>query len=207
MNKIKLEIYGISYSNSQSGAYALVLGEIDGPRRLPIIIGNLEAQSIALELEKYKASRPLTHDLFFHFAQEFDIQIIEVVINKFSEGIFYSLLICKQGNETKEIDSRTSDAVALALRFGAPVYTFEEIMDAAGIYLDEPDTENEEAQDIEETKDEPELPESRGTMKKSSSGFSNIETEELHEMLQNAIDNEEFEKASLIRDELKRRNL
>ncbi len=205
MNKIKLEIYGISYSNSQSGAYALVLGETDGPRRLPIIIGNLEAQSIALELEKYKANRPLTHDLFFNFAMEFKITISEVIINKFSEGIFYSLLICRHGKEIKEIDSRTSDAVALALRFGAPIYTSEEILEAAGINLDEPELKegslDEDEEPAIEKKNTPATP-----SKKTSMDFSNYETSKLEEMLKLFIENEEFEKASIIRDELKRRN-
>jgi len=206
MKKIKLEIFGISYSNSQSGAYALVLGETEGSRRLPIIIGNLEAQSIALELEKYKANRPLTHDLFFNFAQEFGIQVIEVYINKFSEGIFYSLLICKHGKETKEIDSRTSDAIALALRFGAPVYTNEEIMSAAGIILDDAESANEDAKNIEDHTEDPEQEKPRKKMKKTSPNFNDIETEELQKMLHSSIETEDFEKASLIRDELKRRN-
>ncbi|MHC1707985.1 MAG: bifunctional nuclease domain-containing protein [Bacteroidales bacterium] len=197
MEKIRLEIVGLSYSQSQSGAYALVLGETDGNRRLPIIIGGFEAQAIAIELEKIKPTRPLTHDLFKNFAERFGILIKEVIINKFHEGVFYSQLICFDGEETFEIDSRTSDAVALALRFRCPIYTYEVIMSAAGIVMTEEEAAAQEG--IEESTEDDE------------SIFASFETleefslAELEDMLSKAIENEEYEKASQIRDEIMRR--
>ncbi len=194
MEKIRLEIIGMSYSQSQSGAYALILGEKDGKRRLPIIIGGFEAQSIAIELEKIKTPRPLTHDLFKTFAESFDINIREVTINKFSEGVFYAVLICSDGKTEIEIDSRTSDAIALALRFGCPVYTYESIMVAAGILMEE-DTETSK-------QDEPVEEENLA----EETSFSEYSLEDLTRMLQSAVENEEYEKASRIRDEIKKRN-
>jgi bifunctional DNase/RNase len=193
MDKIRLEIIGMSYSQSQSGAYALILGEKDGKRRLPIIIGGFEAQSIAIELEKIKTPRPLTHDLFKTFAESFDIEITEVIINKFSEGVFYAVLICSDGKNEIEIDSRTSDAIALALRFTCPVYTYESIMVAAGILMEEdPDT----AKSGDLAGDEP---------LREETSFSDYSPEELTKLLQSAVENEEYEKASRIRDEIKKR--
>jgi uncharacterized protein len=193
MEKIQLDIIGMSYSQSQSGAYALLLGEKDGKRRLPIIIGGFEAQSIAIELEKIKTPRPLTHDLFKTFAGSFNISITEVVINKFNEGIFYAVLICSDGRKEIEIDSRTSDAIALALRFNCPVYTYESIMVAAGILMEEEQGDSKQ--------DEPggENPGSQ------ESSFAEYSVEDLGQMLQSAVENEEYEKASRIRDELKKR--
>jgi bifunctional DNase/RNase len=193
MEKIRLEIIGMSYSQSQSGAYALILGEKDGKRRLPIIIGGFEAQSIAIELEKIKTPRPLTHDLFKTFAESFDIRILEVIINKFSEGVFYAVLICSDGKTEMEIDSRTSDAIALALRFGCPVYTYESIMVAAGILMEE-DTESSK-------QDNP--AEDENLVEETS--FSEYSLDQLTQMLQSAVENEEYEKASRIRDEIKKR--
>ena len=193
MEKIRLEIIGMSYSQSQSGAYALILGERDGKRRLPIIIGGFEAQSIAIELEKIKTPRPLTHDLFKTFAESFNIVITEVIINKFQEGVFYAILVCSDGSSELEIDSRTSDAIALGLRFNCPIFTYESIMSAAGILMDE-DQENlksgETVQDIPSSKE---------------SSYSDYSREELSQMLQSAVENEEYEKASRIRDELNKR--
>ena len=137
MNKIGLEIIGLSYSQTQSGAYALVLGEKEGNRRLPIIIGGFEAQAIAIELENMTPSRPLTHDLFKTFASTFEIQVQEVIIYNLVEGIFFAKLICNQAGKEVEIDARTSDAIALAVRFNCPVFTFEFILSSAGIILDE----------------------------------------------------------------------
>ena len=194
MEKIQLVVSGMSYSQSQSTAYALILGEKSGKRRLPIIIGGFEAQSIAIELEKIKTPRPLTHDLFLSFAEAFNITLTEVVINKFSEGIFYSVLVFSDGNSEIEIDSRTSDAIALALRFGCPIYTFESIMVAASIVMDEESEERKEADAI--------LEEPESFLKEK---FKDIDTEDLHHMLDDAIDNEEYERASRIRDELKKR--
>ena len=133
MDKIRLEIVGMSYSQSQSGAYALILGEVDGSRRLPIIIGGFEAQAIAVELEKMKPSRPLTHDLFKSFADSYNIRLREVIIDQFKQGVFHAKLICIKDNSESTIDSRTSDAVALAIRFRCPIYTYEKIMEDAGM--------------------------------------------------------------------------
>lgn len=191
MDKIKLEIVGMSYSQSQSGAYALILGEVEGNRRLPIIIGGFEAQAIAIELERIKPSRPLTHDLFRNFASTFGIVVTEVIINKFKEGVFYSELVCFDGEKVVEIDSRTSDAIALALRFHCPVYTYEPIMAEAGVVMKE---------DAEEETGNPE-PETAGT----KSGYDAMSRDELEDLLEKSIENEDYEKASLIRDELKRR--
>lgn len=194
MEKIRLDIIGMSYSQSQSGAYALILGERNGTRRLPIIIGGFEAQSIAIELEKIRTPRPLTHDLFKAFADAFAIEITEVVICKFTEGVFHAKLVCTDGSNEQEVDSRTSDAIALALRFGCPVYTYESIMSAAGIVMEE----EQEAGRQEEPETEP----GKGT----DTPFSRATAAELREMLQAAIENEEYEKASQIRDELNKRN-
>src|SRR6185295_11956919 len=136
MKKIKLEIIGLSYSQTQSGAYALVLGEEKGKRRLPIIIGAFEAQAIAIELENMTPTRPLTHDLFKSFAGSFDIEVEEVIIFNLLEGVFYAKLVCNNGEKRMEIDARTSDAIAIAVRFGCPIYTYEFIMSSAGIVLD-----------------------------------------------------------------------
>jgi uncharacterized protein len=210
MKKIPLEIIGLGYSQSQSGAYALIIQEKDGPRRIPIMIGNAEAQAIALELENFKTDRPFTHDLFHHFALKFEIELLEIIIYKFSKGIFFSLLVCKQGSIIHEIDSRTSDAVALALRFKCPMFTFEEILDAAGIYIDEPapdDTQEKPPRNKEETDEDDDLKSDLKSDQKSLTKQSlfSYNAEELNEMLQSSIDNEEFEVASLIRDEIKRR--
>jgi len=191
MDKIKLEIIGMSYSQSQSGAYALILGEIGGKRRLPIIIGGFEAQAIAIELEKMKPSRPLTHDLFKSFSDTFHITVLEVIINKFIEGVFHAELICTDGSSQYHIDARTSDAVAIALRFQCPIYTFEKIMSSAGIVVD----------DLKEP-EEKEKPRSKKTV---SSVYDQYSLEELKDILQKSVSNEEYEKASKIRDEIKRR--
>ena len=179
MEKVKLEIVGMSYSRSQSGAYALILGIPGEKKRLPIIIGSGEAQSIAIELENMKPSRPLTHDLFANFANHFDIKIIEVIINKFEEGIFFSKLVCEKDGETSEIDSRTSDAVALALRFKCPIYTYQNIIDDTGIMLeDEPLGEDPESEDTLESDDE------------NIIDYGDFLLEELENMLKDAVENE-----------------
>ncbi len=182
----------MSYSQSQSGAYALILGETHGKRRLPIIIGGFEAQAIAVELEKMKPSRPLTHDLFKNFADHYSIIIKEVIIDKFLEGVFFAKLVCISPEGESEIDARTSDAVALAIRFKCPIYTNEEIMAEAGIIMDEKTSELSE--DIAENFES-----------SSSNEFADYTKDELDESLQKAIENEEYEKASKIRDELKNR--
>ena len=193
MEKIRLDIIGMSYSQSQSGAYALILGERDGNRRLPIIIGGFEAQAIAIELEKIKTPRPLTHDLFKSFADAYEIEVSEVVISKFSEGVFYAKLVCTNNKHEQEVDSRTSDAIALALRFNCPIYTYESIMIAAGILMEE---------ETELTKPEEIKP---GKESFDPASFADASLAELKELLQSAIENEEYEKASKIRDELNKR--
>ena len=137
MKKVRLDIFGLSYSQTQTGAYALVLGESGGRRRLPIIIGGFEAQAIAIELEKMTPSRPLTHDLFKTFAETFDINVTEIIISNLVEGIFYAKMVCNNGAEEHEIDARTSDAIAVAVRFNCPIYTYEFILSSAGIVLEE----------------------------------------------------------------------
>ena len=190
--RVKLNILGLSYSQTQTGAYALVLAEDGGERRIPIIIGSVEAQSIAIKLEGLAPPRPLTHDLFLNFAQAFNVEIVEVVVYKLEEGIFYSELICKRGSETLHIDSRTSDAVALALRFNCSIYTYDEIMDKAGIVLD---FDNDEDESLEiEVQDH-----------KSSKKYSGSSIEELKVMLDDAVEKEDYEKASRLRDEIKLR--
>jgi bifunctional DNase/RNase len=195
VKKVKLEIVGLSYSQTQTGAYALVLGEAKGKRRLPIIIGGFEAQAIAIELEKMTPSRPLTHDLFRSLAKGFDININEVIIYNLVEGIFFAKLICSDGEDKEvEIDARTSDAIALAVRFNCPINTYEFILSQAGIILDE-DTlaagnESANAGDMVEV-------EETDFLKKS--------TEELKQLLETALHDEDYEKASKIRDELNNR--
>ncbi len=201
MKKIKLEIIGLSYSQTQSGAYALVLGEEEGHRRLPIIIGGFEAQSIAVELESMQPSRPLTHDLFRNFAIEFGVHIDEIVIYNLKEGIFYAKLVCSNGTETKEIDARTSDAIAMAVRFNCPIYTFEFILSQAGVVLDESGEEEAKPKS---------LPKKSAEKKQTSepsqeNEFSSQTVDELKESLMRAIDEEAYEKASRIRDEINKR--
>lgn len=192
MRKIKLEIVGMSYSQSQSGAYALILGVSGENRRLPIIIGGFEAQAIAIELEKMKPTRPLTHDLFMNFANHFKIKITKVIINKFEEGIFFSQLVCEQDGETSMIDSRTSDAVALAIRFKCPIYAFESIIEEASIVMDDDQMEGEDKEIKLSEEGEP-------------VGFEDYLLEELEEKLKNAVADENYEKASRLRDEINRR--
>lgn len=193
MEKIKLEIVGLSYSQTQSGAYALVLSEVNGNRRLPIIIGGFEAQAIAIELEKMVPTRPLTHDLFKSFAASFEIEVKEVIVYKLVEGIFYSKLICEHNGTISEIDARTSDAIAIGVRFNCPVYTYESILASAGILLDE--TEIDENDFLSESIEEP----------SEEDIISSHTAEELENQLNQAIKNEDYELASKIRDEIQRR--
>ena len=197
MEKIELKIIGLSYSQTQSGAYALVLSEKEGSRRLPIIIGGFEAQSIAIELENMKPSRPLTHDLFKSFAESFEIKIKEVVIYNLIEGVFYSKLICDKGGEEVEIDARTSDAIAIGIRCECPVYTFEHILSSAGIQLED---------EMDETKPVPAEEPEEAAAASGGSELSNMSDEELNRLLQEALDQEDYERASEIRDELNKRN-
>src|SRR5688572_27119986 len=198
MNKIKLNIIGLSFSQTQSGAYALVLGEDDGHRRLPIIIGGFEAQAIAVELENMTPTRPLTHDLFKNFAMSYSIEITEVIIYNLKEGVFFSKLICSDGKSEKEIDARTSDAIAMAVRFNCPIYTYEWILSQAGVAIDD------ESLPIDEPKEKPKEKSSK-EKKKSPAEFASLSEEELKESLMKAIDDEAYELASKIRDELNKR--
>jgi len=199
MNKIGLEIIGLSYSQTQSGAYALVLGEKEGKRRLPIIIGGFEAQAIAIELENMTPSRPLTHDLFKTFASTFEIDVKEVIIYNLVEGIFFAKLICKQSGTEVEIDARTSDAIALAVRFNCPVFTFEFILSSAGIILDE----ESESLDFEgEGGVEDKI---SSLVDEKSTDLSKKSTHDLELLLNEAIQKEDYERASIIRDEINKR--
>ncbi len=199
MSLVRLNIKGISYSQTQSGAYALVLSEEDGERTLPIIIGAFEAQSIAIALEKeIKPPRPLTHDLFKSFADRFNITIKQVIIHKLVDGVFYSSLICECDKLEEIIDARTSDAIALATRFNAPIFTFENILDKAGIIL--------------KIKDETKLAKSKFKMEdlvtdiiEESTSFSDESIKELHKQLDKAVNNEDYELAAKIRDEISKR--
>lgn len=207
MKKLKLDIVGLSYSQTQSGAYALVLGEINGNRRLPIIIGSFEAQAIAVEIEKMTPSRPLTHDLFKSFAQSFDITVDEVLIYNLVDGIFFAKLICSQGNQTFEIDARTSDAVALAVRFECPIYTYDFIMSAAGIVIESNDfafLENMNTPVADESST-PSAPAAQENKPKEVSPYASLTMEQLENTLEKAIANEQYEVAAKIRDEIERR--
>lgn len=196
MKKIPLDIVGLSYSQTQSGAYALLLNESKGKRRLPIIIGGFEAQAIAIEMENMKPSRPLTHDLFKNFAETFEIKLKEVIIYNLVEGIFYAKLICARDNNEVEIDARTSDAIALAVRFNCPVYTYEFILNSAGIIMDDDLTK--ESNSTKEAKVEK-------AVEKQEEDFRKKTIEELKDLLQKALDKEDYERASRIRDELNAR--
>ena len=193
-NRIKLEILGLSSSQSQSGSFALVLGESGGNRRLPIIIGMFEAQAIAIEIEKIVPNRPMTHDLFKSFAHNFNFDIKEIYISDLKEGVFFAKIYCEGDNGRIEVDSRPSDAIAIGLRFDVDIYTNEDILDEAGIVLtDEGESEIEE--EIEELKTE-----------KEPTKLSDMSSDKLQEMLDEALNNENYEEAAKIRDELNRRN-
>ncbi|MES2810128.1 MAG: bifunctional nuclease family protein [Bacteroidota bacterium] len=199
MKKLKLDIVGLSYSQTQSGAYALVLGEVGGRRRLPIIIGSFEAQAIAIEIEKMTPSRPLTHDLFKSFAEAYHIMIQEVIIYNLVDGIFFSKLICSDGKKVMEIDARTSDAIAIAVRFDCPIYTYEFILSSAGIVIEGNDFVY--LENIGETPEEV-TPTPSGS---GATGFTALSEDELKAKLQEALAEESYEKAAKIRDELNRR--
>lgn len=204
MSLVRLNIKGISYSQTQSGAYALILNEVDGDRKLPIIIGAFEAQSIAIALEKdLKPPRPLTHDLFKSFADRFDIVVKQVIIHKLVDGVFFSSIICERDKIEEIIDARTSDAIALALRFQAPIFTYKNILEKAGIYLkvspkkELPKTDQEVIEKI--------LTGDQESRKKTSDTYHTYSLAELHKMLDKAVNEEDYEKAALIRDEISKR--
>ncbi len=205
MSLVRLNIKGISYSQTQNGAYALILSEVDGERKLPIVIGAFEAQSIAIALEKeIKPPRPLTHDLFKNFADRFDIIVKQVIIHKLVDGVFYSSIICERDKIEEIIDARTSDAIALALRFQAPIFTYKNILDQAGIYLkvnpkkdDEDDAENLLVDEL--------VSEDVEIVNKETS-YKDLSIEELNRMLDQAVVNEDYELAARIRDEISKRS-
>jgi bifunctional DNase/RNase len=198
MQKVRLEIQGIAYSQTQSGSYVLTLIEAAGNRKLPIVIGGFEAQAIAVELEKMIPNRPLTHDLFKSFCISYDVTIKEVLIYKFEEGVFYAKLICDKGGVHTEIDSRTSDAIAVGVRFNSPIYTFSNVLEDAGITQDQEDafesdslvSQDDDDFDIEETVND----------------YSSGSMEDLEKQLQGALEQENYELASKLRDEIKKRN-
>lgn len=204
MSLVKLSIKGISYSQTQNGAYALILNEVDGERKLPIVIGAFEAQSIAIALEKeIKPPRPLTHDLFKNFAERFDIVVKQVIIHKLVDGVFYSSIICERDKIEEIIDARTSDAIALALRFNAPIFTYKNILDKAGIYLKtsptDSDKENQPMEDVISN------PESFSAEAESGRAYIKYSLQELNNLLIQAVEQEDYEKAAKIRDEISKR--
>lgn len=207
MSLVRLNIKGISYSQTQNGAYALILNEVDGDRKLPIVIGAFEAQSIAIALEKeIRPPRPLTHDLFKNFADRFDIVVKQVIIHKLVDGVFYSSLICERDKIEEIIDARTSDAIALALRFQAPIFTYKNILDKAGIYLKVNPKKDDEDQDAEDSVLVDDLIadelESNAAPKEN---YKSKTLDELHKLLDDAVTNEDYEAAAHIRDEISRR--
>jgi bifunctional DNase/RNase len=195
MQKIKLEITGIEYSRTQSGSYVLTLLEVAGKRKLPIVIGGFEAQAIAVELEKMVPSRPLTHDLFKSFCKSFGVNVKEILIYKFYEGVFYSKLICEKDGQQTEIDSRTSDAIAIGVRFNAPIYTLGIILDEVG----GAENATDDTFDFDEDDEDDQVFTAEGNE------WKDVSEDELSHQLSEAIDNEDYELASKIRDEIKRR--
>ena len=212
MKKIQLEILGLSSSQSQSGSFALILGEKHGNRRLPIIIGMFEAQSIAIQIEKISPNRPLTHDLFKAFAEHVRVTIVEVVISDLKEGVFYSRIVCSDGATTFEIDARPSDAIAIGLRFGVNIFTVESVLSEAGIILSDLDenAEGEEDEDDddrdEDEDDDDDAPRPAKAAAEPRDPSGQVSLDELTKMLAQALEREDYEKAAKIRDELNKRN-
>ena len=206
MSLVKLTIKGISYSQTQNGAYALILNEVDGERKLPIVIGAFEAQSIAIALEKeIRPPRPLTHDLFKNFADRFDIVVKQVIIHKLVDGVFFSSIICERDRIEEIIDARTSDDISLALSFNAQIFTYKNILDKAGIYLK---VNPEESKNPEESDDPLTSPETFGLVGEESvtgETYTQYTLAELYELLEVAVQNEDYEKAAKIRDEISKR--
>ncbi|MBI1781543.1 MAG: bifunctional nuclease family protein [Sphingobacteriales bacterium] len=195
MKKIELEIVALSHSITQTHSYAVVLGEVNGLRRLPIVIGGFEAQAIAVALEKMHPSRPLTHDLMKNFMTAFNVELHEVVICDLQEGIFYSKLVCSTENDTVEIDSRTSDALALAVRFGCPIYTYENILENAGIMMEETDKEKRKVEAVGATAE----------TSTSNEDLKTLSLEELQTLLNDVLESEDYMRAIAIRDEINNR--
>ena len=209
MSLVRLNIKGISYSQTQNGAYALILNEVEGERKLPIVIGAFEAQSIAIALEReIKPPRPLTHDLFKTFSDKFDIKIKQIIIHKLIDGVFYSSIISENKDKEEIIDARTSDAIAIALRFNAPIFTYKNILDKAGIYLNLAPDENikkEEETLLEEKTAETEKVAIEDNPEEQNSIYKGKTTKELEILLEEAVQNEDYEKAAKIRDEIDNR--
>ncbi|MBC7450799.1 MAG: bifunctional nuclease family protein [Cytophagales bacterium] len=211
MEKIRLEIIGLSSSQSQTGSFALVLGEVNGNRRLPIIIGMFEAQAIAIEIEKVIPNRPMTHDLFKSFAGAFHFNVEEIVISDLKEGVFFAKIVCSDGVKNIEIDARPSDAIAVGLRFDVPIFSYETILSEAGIVLNDDLEETDEDEDEDEDEGEdmaeatvsatkPETPIGREDQ------IKNMSLDQLQAMLDDAIEKEDYEKAARVRDEMNKRN-
>ena len=209
MNRIKLDILGLSSSQSQSGSFALVLGESNGNRRLPIIIGMFEAQAIAIEIEKIVPNRPMTHDLFKSLAKSFNFTVIEVFISSLREGVFFSKIVCNDGEKNISIDARPSDAIAIGVRFNAPIYTTEAILNESGIEISEEEEETDEAQatELAESDSQDETKDKRLIEKIPSdkSKLSSYSTKQLQSMMDTAISNEDYELAAQLRDEVNKR--
>lgn len=207
MSLVRLNIKGISYSQTQNGAYALILSEVEGERKLPIVIGAFEAQAIAIALEKeIRPPRPLTHDLFKNFADRFEIVVKQVIIHKLVDGVFYSSMICERDKIEEIIDARTSDAIALALRFDAPIFTYKNILDKAGIYLK--GGADEEVEEMDEDEEESIVNEYLTTHiqpDSHESDYKKLSLSDLDKMLDNAVKNEDYEKAARLRDEISKR--
>jgi len=195
MKKVELEIIALSHSMTQTHSYAVVLGEIEGARRLPIVIGGFEAQSIAVAMEDMPRARPLTHDLFKNVLDIQKVNVKEVIINDLKDGIFFSLLVCETDGEVVEIDSRTSDALALAVRYKCPIYTYASILDSAGIYIEDGEETSSAEEELVSTENAP----------APSKDFDEIPMKELEELLQQHLENEEYEKAAKVRDAIQRR--
>ncbi|MCC5921300.1 MAG: DUF151 domain-containing protein [Cyclobacteriaceae bacterium] len=201
MEKLKLEIFALQASQSQTGSFALILGESSGNRKLPIIIGMFEAQAIAIEIEKIVPNRPMTHDLFKTFANEFNYQVKEVVISDLKEGVFFAKLICSNGEKEIEIDSRPSDAIAIGLRFGVSFYTYQKVLEEAGVELSEEEDATEKQNPVEDKS-----PEHSSPSKSFVEQLKDFTNDKLNELLDDALKNEDYEKAAKIRDELNKRN-
>lgn len=199
MKKIQLEILGLSSSQSQTGSFALVLGERDGNRRLPIIIGMFEAQSIAIQIEKINPNRPLTHDLFKTFAEQMSVNITEILISDLKEGVFYSKIMCTDGEKEFELDARPSDAIAIGLRFGVPIYTVESVLSEAGIILSDLEEEEDENEEMAVKSSASSTPSAKEPLNQTS-------VDDLNKMLNDALEKEDYERAAKIRDELNKRN-
>lgn len=206
MSLVRLTIKGISYSQTQNGAYALILSEIEGERKLPIVIGAFEAQSIAIALEKeIKPPRPLTHDLFKNFSDRFEIVVKQVIIHKLVDGVFYSSIICERDKIEEIIDARTSDAIALALRFNAPIFTYKNILDKAGIYLKSSSSKSSQSKEQNIAIEELILGEDKESISPRGEDYSKVTLKELRQFLEKAVNEENYETAARIRDEISKR--